>query len=84
MGSWGGRGLVARRRLVDPGRSKADCTTQGLQCGEIKPQTSDWKHPWGLRLQQEKLPGEVVGETHRDLECAQAHPLGNQQQRGPI
>ena len=30
------------------------------------------------------LTGEVVGETHRGLECAQAHPLGNQHQRGPI
>ena len=30
------------------------------------------------------LTGEVVGETHRDLECAQAHPLGNQHQRDPI
>ena len=30
------------------------------------------------------LTGEVVGETHRDLECAQAHPLENQHQRGPI
>ena len=27
----------------------------GLQHGEIKPQTSDCKHPWGLRRQQEKL-----------------------------
>ena len=27
---------------------------------------------------------EVVGETHRGLECAQAHPLGNQHQRGPV
>ena len=30
------------------------------------------------------LTGEVVGETHRGLECAQAHPLGNKHQRGPI
>ena len=30
------------------------------------------------------LTGEVVGETHRGLERAQAHPLGNQHQRGPI
>ena len=30
------------------------------------------------------LTGEIVGETHRGLECAQAHPLGNQHQRGPI
>ena len=30
------------------------------------------------------LPGEVVGETHRGLERAQAHPLGNQHYRGPV
>ena len=31
-----------------------------------------------------RLTGEIVGETHRGLEHAQAHPLGNQHQRGPI
>ena len=30
------------------------------------------------------LTGEFVGETHRGLEHAQAHPLGNLHQRGPI
>ena len=30
------------------------------------------------------LTGELVGETHRGLEHAQAHPLGNQHQRGPM
>ena len=30
------------------------------------------------------LTGEVVGETHRGLEHAEAHLLGNQHQRGPI
>ena len=30
------------------------------------------------------LTGEVVRETHRGLGRAQAHPLGNQHQRGPI
>ena len=30
------------------------------------------------------LTGEVVGEIHRGLERAQAHPLGNQHQRGPV
>ena len=30
------------------------------------------------------LTGEVVGETHRGLEHAQAHPLGNQHQKGPV
>ena len=30
------------------------------------------------------LTGEVVGETHRGLGRAQAHPLRNQHQRGPV
>ena len=30
------------------------------------------------------LTRELVGETHRGLERAQAHPLGNQHQRGPV
>ena len=30
------------------------------------------------------LIGELIGETHRVLECAQAHPLRNHYQRGPI
>ena len=31
------------------------------------------------------LTGEVVGETHRALECAKpTHPLGNQHQKGPV
>ena len=30
------------------------------------------------------LTGEFVGETHRGIECAQAHPPGNQHQKGPI
>ena len=29
------------------------------------------------------LTGEFVGETHRVLECAQAHPPRNQLQKGP-
>ena len=30
------------------------------------------------------LTGEVVGETHRGLECAEAHPLRKQHQRGLV
>ena len=30
------------------------------------------------------LTGEFVGETHRDLEHAQAYPLRNQHRRGPV
>ena len=31
-----------------------------------------------------RLTGEFDVETHRDLQRAQAHPLGNQHQKGPI
>ena len=57
----------------------------GLQRGEIKPQTSDL--PMGVGAAAGETPsltGEVVGETHRGLECAQVRPLGNQHQRGPV
>ena len=30
------------------------------------------------------LTGEFIGETHRVLECTQAHPPRNQHQKGPI
>ena len=30
------------------------------------------------------LTGGFIGETHRGLEHAQAHPLGNQHQRGSV
>ena len=30
------------------------------------------------------LTGEFIGETHRGLERAQAHPPGNQHQKGPL
>ena len=30
------------------------------------------------------LTGEVIGETHTGLGRAQAHPLGDQHQRGPV
>ena len=44
------------------------------------------KVPMGVGVAAGETPslmGEVLGETHRGLECAQAHPLGNQHQRGP-
>ena len=59
----------------------------GLQCGEIKPQNLSLETPVGVEAAEEETPsftGEFVGETHRGLECAQAHPLGNQHQRGPV
>ena len=66
--------------------SETDPTTQGSSAGEKSLKISDWKHLWGLRQQQEKLPAsqEFVGETHRVLEHTQTHPHGNQYQKGPI
>ena len=45
------------------------------------------KTPVGVEAAAGEMPsltGEVLGDTHRDLERAQAHPFGNQQQRVPI
>ena len=47
------------------------------------------KKPLGVGTAAGETPsltgvGEVVGETHRGLECAQAHPLGNQHKKVPI
>ena len=58
----------------------------GLQHGEIKLQTSDFKNLCGIVAAGEtpSLTGEFIGETHGVLECTQAHPLGNQHQKGPI
>ena len=45
------------------------------------------KMPVGVRAAAGETPsltGEVIGEAHRGLECAQAHLLGNQHQRGPV
>ena len=36
-----------------------------FQRGEIKPQTTDWKHLWGLRLQWEKLPASQESSLER-------------------
>ena len=30
------------------------------------------------------ITGELIGETHRGLECTQTHPPGKQHQKGPI
>ena len=37
----------------------------GFQLGEIKLQTSDWKHLWGLRWQWEKLPASQESSLER-------------------
>ena len=36
-----------------------------FQRGETKPQTTDWKHLWGLRLQWEKLPASQESSLER-------------------
>ena len=51
--------MAAHLRTDKPGGTVGEqnrLCNPGPQCGEMKPQTSDWKHLWGLR-QQEKLPG---------------------------
>ena len=45
------------------------------------------KIPVGVEVAAGETPSlteEFLGETHRGLERAQAHSLGNQHQRGPI
>ena len=45
------------------------------------------KTPVGIEVAAVETPnltGESVGETHRVLECTQAHPPRNQHQKGPI
>ena len=58
----------------------------GLQHGKIKPQNLWLSKPVGVEAAREtlSLTGEFVGETHRVLECTQAHPPGNQHQKDPI
>ena len=58
----------------------------GLQLREIKPQTSELEHLWGLGQQQEKLPASQERSLERPTGAwsVRAHPLGNQHQRGPI
>ena len=50
----------------------------------FKPLIENARGGWGCSRRDSQPQGEVVGETHRGLECAQAHPLGNQHQRGPV
>ena len=48
----------------------------GFQCGEIRLQTSDWKHLWGLQWQEKltSLTGDFTGETHSILEHTPNYP----------
>ena len=66
--------------------SKADCAAQGPVRGN-KASNFSLKTPVGIEAavgETPSLTGEVVGETRRGLEHAQAHTHGNQHQRGPI
>ena len=43
------------------------------------------KKPVGVQAAAGETPiGKLLGETHRVLECTQAHRHGNQHQKGPI
>ena len=60
----------------------------GLQLWEVKPQTSDCKHLWGLRQQWEKLPASQESWLDRPTGSwnihKHTHPPGKQHQKGPI
>ena len=69
---------------------------RGAQQTAAQPRAPAWgnkasnlslKTPVGVGAAARETPsltGEVVGETHRGLEYAQAHPLGSLRQRGPV
>ena len=59
--------------------SKADCAAQGPVRGN-KASNFSLKTPVGIEAavgETPSLTGEVVGETHKGLECTQAYPLAN-------
>ena len=55
------------------GRDRSRPRNPGLQHGEIKPQTSDWKHLWGLRWQWEKLPASQESSLERPTGSQNIH-----------
>ena len=59
---------------------------QEFQCREIKSQNLGLYEPVEIAVAGEtpSLTGEFFGDTHRVLECMQAHPLGDQHWNGPI
>ena len=66
--------------------SEADHATRAPAWGN-KASNLSWKTPVGVGVaagETLSLTGEVIGETHRGLGHAQAHPLGNQHQTGPV
>ena len=66
--------------------SEKDCTTQIPVWGNetSKRLTENTLGVEAAAGETHSLTGEVVGETHRVLECTQAHPPRNQHQKGPI
>ena len=60
---WVGKDAAGGPSKAAAGGSSDRQHNPGLQHGEIKPQTTDWKHLWGLEGQQEKLPGELSQES---------------------
>ena len=82
---------VAPHLLIDrPGVTVGERSrprNPGLQRRGNKASNLCLKTPVGVEVAAGETPSlteEVIGETHRGLEHAQAHPLGKQQQRGPI
>ena len=66
--------------------SEADRATQGSSVGKesLKPLIENTRGVGAATGETPSLTGEVVGQTHRGVGRAQAHPLGNQHQRGPV
>ena len=54
------------------GQGDRPCNPE-FQCGEIKPQTTDWKYLWGLRLQREKLPASQESSLERPTGSQNIH-----------
>ena len=70
----------------DTTRKRDRLHNPGFQHRQLKPQNLQLEKFVGTEVVggTPSLTGKFVGEIHRVLEGAQAHPLGNQYQRGPI
>ena len=66
--------------------SEIDCTTQGSSVGKqsLKPLMKTLVGVEAGAGETPSLTGEFLRETHKGLECTQAHPSGNQHQKGAI
>ena len=79
---WAKMQLACEAAAGGPGDRQCNPGLQGNKASNL------WlKTPVGVEAAAGETPsltGEFLGETHRGLERAQAHPLGNQRQKGPI